>query len=370
MSSIPLVDLSAQHDSVRTHVLEALARVLDSSQFILGDELAAFESEFARACGVEYGVGVGNGTEALHLTLRALGVGPGDEVITAANTFIATALAIAHTGAEPVLVDVSSDGYDMVPQALEDAITPRTRAIIPVHLYGHPTNIEEVMAVADARGIPVVEDASQAHGAQVRGKPVGSFGRAACFSFYPGKNLGALGDGGAVVTSDAALAHRLRLLRHFGQASKNAHEILGYNSRLDTLQAAVLRVKLRKLDEWNVQRRESAAQYRERLAGNGLVLPEERDGCYHVYHLYVVEHEDRDGLLSALAGDKVYCGIHYPTALHEQAPFKGVRTVPEGAPTATARSRRILSLPLYPGISGDQVAFVSDRIHDWAGVRT
>jgi len=364
------VDLSAQHESVRSHVLEALARVLDSNQFILGDELTAFESEFARACGVKHCVGVGNGTEALHLTLRALGVGPGDEVITAANTFIATALAIAHTGAAPVLVDVSSDGYAMDPEALEDAVTPRTAAIIPVHLYGHPTNITEVLAVAEAHGIPVIEDASQAHGAHYRGRPVGSFGRAACFSFYPGKNLGALGDGGAVVTSDPELADRLRLLRHFGQAAKNSHEILGYNSRLDTLQAAVLRVKLRKLDEWNGQRRESAALYREYLGGNGLVLPEERVDCHHVYHLYVVEHEDRDGLSSALAQRSVFCGIHYPTALHEQAPFRGVRTVPEGAPTATARSRRILSLPLYPGISRDQVEFVSDRIDDWAGVRT
>jgi len=365
LSKIPLVDLSAQHESIRDSVMEALGRILDSSQFILGDELAAFEREFASACGVAHCVGVANGTDALHLALRGLDVGPGDEVITAANTFIATALAIAHSGAEPVFVDVDRDGYSMDPELLEAAITPRTRAIIPVHLYGHPANMDEICAVAKDHDIPVIEDASQAHGATYQGRPVGSFGRAGCFSFYPGKNLGALGDGGAVVTDDEELADRLRLLRHFGQVRKNDHSILGFNSRLDTLQAAFLRIKLRKLDEWNELRRECARVYGEVLGGNGLVLPEERSGCRHVYHLYIVEHSMRDELLEALAQRGVYCGIHYPTAVHEQAPFRNARTVPHGAPVATERSRRMLSLPLFPGMQADQVRFVADRIHDW-----
>ena len=365
MSTIPLVDLSAQHGEVRASVLEALQGVVDSSQFILGDELAGFESEFADLCGVPYCVGVGSGTDALHLALRALGVGPGDEVITAANTYIATALAIAHTGAEPVLVDVKRDGYSMDLGHLAAAIGPRTKAIIPVHLYGHPADIDEIVALADSHGIPVVEDACQAHGALFQGRPAGSFGAAGCFSFYPGKNLGALGDGGAVVTSSEELAQRIQVLRHLGQASKNVHTLVGFNSRLDTLQAAVLRVKLRKLAEWNQQRRDVARLYGELLADTELVLPTERPDCTHIYHLYVVEHPDRDRLLEALAAAGVYGGIHYPTAVHEQEPFRGARTVPEGAPVAALRARRILSLPMFPGMSDEQVHYVADEIRAW-----
>lgn len=360
--NIPLVDLSAQHESIRDEMIEAMAGVVDSSQFILGDELRSFEAEFAQYCQVPYCVGVGNGTEALHLALRALGVGPGDEVITAANTFIATALAIAHSGAEAVLVDVDPDGYSMDAGLLEDAITPRTKAIIPVHLYGHPANMSDVLAIADRHDIPVVEDASQAHGALYKGQRVGSFGRMACFSFYPGKNLGALGDGGAVVTGDIELAERLRLLRHFGQVGKNVHSGIGFNSRLDTLQAAALRVKLRKLEEWNGLRRTAAGLYQNLLSETDLVLPAEHPDCTHVYHLYVVQHEERDRLNDALASAGVHCGIHYPTALHEQEPFRHARTVPHGAPVAVERSRNMLSLPMFPGLDEEKVKYVAEQV--------
>jgi dTDP-4-amino-4,6-dideoxygalactose transaminase len=354
--------LGTQHRLLEKEVLSAVADVVATSQFILGDELCAFENEFALYCDAAYCIGVANGTDALHLSLRALDIGPGDEVITVANTFVATVFAIVHAGAVPVLVDVESDGYNIDTGLIEDAITARTKAIIPVHLYGHPVEMDQVMAIARSHGLKVVEDACQAHGARYRGQRVGSFGDAACFSFYPGKNLGALGDGGAIVTSDSEVAERLRILRHCGQSAKNVHPLIGYNSRLDTLQAAVLRIKLRHLDRWNERRRAAARLYTELLEGAGIALPTEHPSSEHVYHLYVIEHEQRDALLDQLASQGISCGIHYPLAVNEQEPFKDVKTFPDGAAAARARSRRILSLPMSPHISDEQIQKVARAV--------
>jgi dTDP-4-amino-4,6-dideoxygalactose transaminase len=360
--SIPFVDLGTQHRLLERELLGAVADVVATSQFILGDELSAFEEDFARYCSTAYCVGVASGTDALHLSLRALGIGPGDEVITAANTFVATVFAIAHVGAQPVLVDVEPDGYNIDTSVIERAISERTKAIIPVHLYGQPAEMDEILAIAKSHGLRVVEDACQAHGARYRGQRVGSFGDAACFSFYPGKNLGALGDGGAIVTNDSELAEGLRILRHCGQSTKNVHPMIGYNSRLDTLQAAVLRVKLRHLDEWNERRQAAARLYTELLSEAGVVLPTERPCSEHVYHLYVIQHQQRDALLDQLANEGISCGIHYPLAVNEHEPFKHVKTFPEGAPNARVRSRRILSLPMSAHISDDQIRTVARAV--------
>jgi len=361
---IPFVDLRSQSDEIRREISAAVEQAIDDGQFILGDQVAAFEHAFAGYCGARHGVGLGNGTEALHLTLRGLGIGPGDEVITAANTFVATALAIAYTGATPVLVDADPTDYTINVNLIEQAITPRTKAIVPVHLYGQPADMPAIMEIANKYDLPVVQDACQAHGALIGGKSLGSFGTAACYSFYPSKNLGGYGDGGMMVTNNDTLADRVRMLRNYGQRSKNKYEMLGYNSRLDTLQAAILSVKLRYLEEGNEQRRATAARYREVLGNQSeVVLPAERPGITHVYHLYVVQHPRRDDLAARLQDAGVQCGIHYPTPIHQIAPFSSARTVPEGAPVSTRLASRILSLPMYPGLSDaavDRVAEVID----------
>jgi dTDP-4-amino-4,6-dideoxygalactose transaminase len=366
--SVPFVDLRTQYRALREEIHPAMERVMEAGAFILGDEVEAFEAEFAAYSGCDHGVGVGSGTDALRLALRALDIGPGDEVITAANTFAATALSIAHTGAVPVLADVREADFNLDPEAVERAVTPRTRAIVPVHLYGHPAPMDEILDIARRHGLAVVEDACQAHGAAYRGRPAGSMGDLGCFSFYPGKNLGAYGDGGAVVTADPALADRIRLDREYGQRVKYEHLSAGYNSRLDALQAAVLRVKLRYLDEWNDRRRAAAELYRLLLADTGLPLPIELAGARHVYHLFVVRHPDRDALAGALAGAGISTGIHYPKPLHRQPALAGVRTVPEGAPVATALSGEILSLPMFPEITPAQVARVAEAVSALAPV--
>jgi len=366
---VPFLDLVAQYRGLREEVMPVIQGVLERSHFILGEEVAAFEEQFAAYCGVDHCVGVSSGTEALHLALRALEIGPGDEVITAANSFAATAYAIAYTGATPVFVDVDARDYNLDIDLVEQAITARTRAILPVHLYGQPAEMTVLGDLARQHGLKVVEDACQAHGALWEGRPAGSLGDAGCFSFYPGKNLGAYGDGGAVVTNDSDLADRLRLLRNYGQRPKNVHIQLGYNARLDTLQAAVLLVKLRHLDEWNERRRRAAEEYRRALADSELVLPVEKPNVRHVYHLYVVQHEQRDELLAYLERRKIYCGIHYPHPLTLAAPFRTARSVPEGVPVATRLAGRILSLPIYPELTPRQVAEVADAIHSFAGVR-
>jgi len=356
--NIPFVDLVAQYQNLQGEIFPALQRVMSRGDFILGEEVDLFEQEFARYCGVAHSVGVASGTEALHLAVRALGIGPGDEVITAANTFIATALAVSYTGATPVFVDVRREDFNIDVTLIERAITRRTRAIIPVHLYGQPAGMQGILQIAAQYNLKVIEDASQAHGATIGDRRVGSFGDIGCFSFYPGKNLGAYGDGGAIVTNDAQLAETIRLLRNYGQKTKYVHTMLGYNSRLDTMQAAILRVKLRHLDEWNKRRRRAAQFYHERLAGLDVPLPKEKSGVRHVYHLYVIQHRRRDQLLQALTAQGISCGIHYPVPLHQQQPYRGMSTMPVGAPVTSELSREILSLPIYPEISEEQITRV------------
>jgi dTDP-4-amino-4,6-dideoxygalactose transaminase len=321
-STIPLVDLQAQYTALRADIDAAIARVIANSSFIMGPEVRAFEETFAAWCQARYAVGVSSGTAAIELTLRALGVGPGDEVITTPFTFIATAEAISATGATPVFADIDPATYNLDPAAVEAAITPRTRALLPVHLYGQPADMPALAAIAEQHGLLLIEDAAQAHGAEIGGKRVGSLGHPACFSFYPGKNLGAYGDGGAVTTDDEALAARLRKLRDHGRVSKYVHDELGYGHRLDALQAAILAAKLPHLDAANAARRRLAARYDELLADADLILPFVPEGVTPVWHLYVVRTPRRDDVLASLKTQGIEAGIHYPLPLHLQPAYR------------------------------------------------
>ena len=363
--TIPLVDLIAQYEQIKPEVTAAIQEVLAKGQFVLGEEVDRFEQQFARYNQAKHCVAVANGTDALHLTLRALDIGPGDEVITAANTFAATAFAISYTGATPVFIDVRRSDYTIDVELLEQAISPRTKAIVPVHLYGHPADLDGILALSHRYGLKVVEDACQAHGAQYRGLPVGSIGHAGCFSFYPGKNLGAYGDGGAVVTDDDRLADRIRLLRNHAQHVKGVHLSVGFNSRLDTLQAAILLVKLRSLDAWNRQRRTAARRYAELLGGVDVGLPSEAPGVRHVYHLYVIQSDRRDELLRCLRDQDIGAAVHYPVPLNAQEPYRAARTIPQGAPVATSLSRTILSLPMFPEIAHQHISTVAEAIRSF-----
>ncbi len=326
--------------------------MLDSAQFINGPEVSNFEQRFAAFCGTEFAVGVGNGTDALTLTLKALGVGPGDEVITTANTFIATAETIVVVGATPVFVDVDPAHYNMTAEGLSAAITPRTKAAIPVHLYGQPAPMAEIMEVARRRSIKVIEDAAQAHGAEYNGKRAGSWGDAAAFSFYPAKNLGAYGDAGAVVTNDEELAVAVRMLRDHGRTDKYLHEYVGVNSRLDTLQAAVLGVKLNHMEEWNEARRAVAAKYDAALGEfPWLTLPAQMPGGRHVYHLYVVRSDRREELRQHLSDSGIGVGIHYPVPLHLQPAFRALGYGMGDFPVSERLAGSILSIPMYPEVS-------------------
>jgi dTDP-4-amino-4,6-dideoxygalactose transaminase len=356
---IPLVDLRAQFADIRPEVEPAMAAVLERCDFVLGETVQRFEESFARFCEAPHAVGVDSGISALELILRAWGIGPGDEVITAANSFIASASAISFTGATPVLVDVDPDTLLMTPDRVAEAITPRTRAIMPVHLYGQPVDMDGMMRLAAENGLRVVEDACQAHGASFRGQRAGSLGHAAAFSFYPGKNLGAYGDGGIVVTRDPDLAERVRELRNYGQREKYCHVSLAYNRRLDTLQAAVLEVKLRHLEQWNARRAALAGRYRERLAGLPARALVERPDVGHVYHLFVVEVDDRDDVLAHLKRQGIGAGIHYPIPIHRQPAYADLGYGPGSFPVVERAAHRILSLPLYPEMSEEQVDFVA-----------
>ena len=359
---IPLVDLKAQYQTLRDELLPVVEHTISQCQYILGQEVELFEKEFAAFCGVKHCVGVSSGTDALHLALRALEIGPGDEVITAANTFIATAFAISYTGATPVLVDVSPMDYNIEPEHILEAITEQTKAIIPVHLYGQPADMNTIMDIARQYNLYVVEDACQAHGARSNGRRAGSFGNAACFSFYPGKNLGAFGDGGAVVTDDEKLAEIIREFRQYGQKEKYIHTGIGFNCRLDALQAAILRVKLRFLDEWNEQRRNASKIYRKLLANNDVILPTEKSDVHHVYHLFVIQHDQRDKLLDYLKQKGIFCGIHYPIPISHQKPFLNAKVHPNGSPISTELSKSIISLPIFPEISEEQIEYISREI--------
>ena len=356
----------AQYLSHKEEIDTAISKVLDKGWYILGDEVRAFESEFAAYIGVRFGIGVGSGTEALHIALRACGIGPGDEVITVSHTAVATVAAIELCGAVPVLVDIEPDYFTMDPDRLEAAIGPRTTAVIPVHLYGQPVHLAPILDIAHRRGIRVIEDCAQAHGAMYRGRRVGSWGDMACFSFYPTKNLGALGDGGMVVTSDPALAERARLLREYGWVERYVSHLQGWNSRLDELQAAVLRVKLLYLDANNAARVRLAALYDEGLAGTGLVLPARRQDATHVYHLYVVRSSRRDQLQAFLKAKGVGTLVHYPVPIHLQPAYTGRLRSNDTLPESERAAREVLSLPIYPELSETEVQRVVETIRSFA----
>lgn len=363
--TVPFVDLSAQYASIKEEVNQAIAGVLERTDFILGRDVERFEAEFASFCGADYAVGVDSGTSALELALRALGVGPGDEVITAANTFIATALAISFTGATPVLVDVDPHTYTVDAAALKEAITPRTKAIVPVHLYGQPTDMDPILELAEQHALAVVEDACQAHGATYKGRRAGSLGHAAAFSFYPGKNLGAYGDAGAVVTNDAKVAESLKMLRNYGSAKKYHHETLGFNRRLDTLQAAVLRVKLRYLDAWSDARREHAALYTQLLEGS-VVTPTRAAYASPVYHLYVVRVQERERFQAHLSNQGISTGIHYPVPVHLQPAYEDLGYKRGDFPITERYAQEIVSLPMYPELTPSLITRVADAVKSYA----
>lgn len=356
--NIPLVDLQAQYRSIKSEIDRAIHAVLERGQFILGPEGEALEREIAAYCGTAYAVGVASGTDALELSLRALGVGPGDEVITTALSFFATAEAILAVGATPVFVDVEPAAYTLDPAGIEARLTPRTKAILPVHLFGHPCRLRDIMRIAHAHGVKVVEDCAQAIGATYGGRRVGSFGHAGAFSFYPTKNLGGYGDGGMVVTNDHALAERVRLLRAHGSEERYHHVIVGTNSRLDELQAAILRVKLRHLDRWNDLRREHAGAYTALFQRHGLkeaVLPQELPDCGHVYHLYSVRVPHRDRVQEALAAQGIASQVAYPSPLPAQPALADHVRGAGSFPRAAAVSRDILALPMYPELTRESI---------------
>lgn len=359
--TVPFVDLKAQFRALRDEVLPRIVNVMEEATFILGPDVTRFEENFATYIGSAHCVGVESGTAALELALRALGVGPGDEVIMPANTYIASALAVSAVGARPVLVEADS-AYLLDSDLLETALTPRTKAVMPVHLYGQAVAMDAVVEFARRYGLRVIEDASQAHGARYDRRRVGSFGDVGCFSFYPGKNLGAYGDGGAVVTNDAKLDERLRLLRDFGQQKKYEHLIKGDNCRLDSVQAAVLDVKLRHLDAWNEARREHARLYDAKLAEIGIAPPRRLSDEGHVYHLYVIEVEARDEVAAALRDRGIATGIHYPIPIHLQPAYADLGLGRGAFPRTERSAQRLLSLPMFPELSEEQIGRVVDAL--------
>lgn len=363
---IPLIDIAGEYRELRTEIDNAIRRVIDGTQFILGSEVAAFEEEFAAYCGTEFAVGVNSGTSALHLALLAAGVGPGDEVITVPFTFYATVAAIGYCGAVPVYVDIDPATFNMNPAAIEAAVTPRTRAILPVHLYGQPVDLDPVIEIARRHNLVVIEDAAQAHGAEYKGRRVGSIGGIGCFSFYPTKNLGALGDGGAVTTDDDALATRVRQLRQYGWKEKyNVGVAHGRNSRLDEMQAALLRLKLPLVDGWNARRRDIAARYGRGIRHPAIEVPP-LPGPDQVAHLYVVRSERRDELRAHLARCGVGVDVHYPIPDHRQPVFGG-RHAALSLPVAERLARTSLSLPCFAELDDEEVAFVIDACNRWDG---
>jgi dTDP-3-amino-3,4,6-trideoxy-alpha-D-glucose transaminase len=361
---IPFLDLRGQHDALKAELQEASDRVLTRGVFILGEQLAEFESAFAAYCGAKHCVGVGTGLDALHLILRAYDIGTGDEVIVPAHTFIATWLAVTHAGATPIPVDVNSKTGNIDADQIAAALSPRTRAIIPVHLYGQPADMDAVRLAVGDRDIRIIEDAAQAHGARYKGQVAGALGDAAAFSFYPGKNLGALGDGGAIVTNDEALAATIRKLRNYGSDIKYRHDIIGWNSRLDELQAAFLSVKLRHLDEWNTARRVAAETYLTSLADPpGLTLPTVPSWAEPVWHLFVVRSTERDRLQSHLAAQAIGTLVHYPVPPHLQGAYRHLALAAGSFPAAEAWANEALSLPLWPGVPTAQVISAIREFH-------
>jgi dTDP-4-amino-4,6-dideoxygalactose transaminase len=359
---VPFLDLGRQVANMRPELDRAIGDVLDSARFVLGERVEAFEREFAAYCGVEHAIGVASGTDAIALALGAVGVGPGDEVLTVANTCVPTVAGIERAGGAPVLVDAEPSSLTMDTDALASALTDRTRAILPVHLYGQCAEMSPILAFAHEHGLKVVEDAAQAHGAEYNGRRAGSLADAAAFSFYPTKNLGALGDAGAVVTDDPVVAERARLLRSYGERRRYESVLHGTNSRLDTIQAAILSTKLRRLDAWNDRRREIAARYLESFADLSLVLPTEESRRRHVYHLFVVQTPRRDALRNTLAEHGVDTLVHYPRALHQHPAYAAIAIGPGGVAQAERLAQQIVSLPLYPELTDDEVTHVIEAM--------
>jgi dTDP-4-amino-4,6-dideoxygalactose transaminase len=364
---VPFCDLGAQYRFIAPELNDAVLKVIRESDFILGREVRLLEEEFADFCEAQYAVGVDSGTSALELALRAYEIGPGDEVITAANSFIASALAISHAGATPVLADVDPLTHTIDVTAIQKAITPRTKAILPVHLYGHPADMDPIRQMADQHGLIVIEDACQAHGARYKGRRAGSLGHIAAFSFYPGKNLGAYGDGGMVVTNYREVAKHVEMLRNYGQQEKYHHLIRGYNRRLDTLQAAVLRVKLKYLEQWNAARRQHAELYRVVLDASAAVTPVEAMGSESVWHLFVIRVDRRDALREFLATQGISAGIHYPIPIHLQAAYRDLGYQAGDFPVTEAYAKQIVSLPMYAELRPSQVVYVAEAVRKFTG---
>jgi dTDP-4-amino-4,6-dideoxygalactose transaminase len=358
--NVPFLDLKAPHDELRLELRQAFERVLDSGWYVLGNEVKQFEQVFAKYCEAKYGVGVGNGLEALHLILRAYGIGEGDEVIVPSNTFIASWLAVSYAGAKPVPVEPDENSYNIDPARIEAAITPQTKAIIAAHLYGLPAEMDAINAIAKKHNLKVIEDAAQAHGASYKGRRVGSLGDAAGFSFYPGKNLGALGDGGAVTTNDADLADKVRVLSNYGSRVKYQHEVKGFNSRLDELQAAFLSEKLKKLDTWNKRRAEVAKRYIDSLTGKPLGLPSLGNFCSSAWHLFVIRQHKRTQLQQTLSDAGIGTLVHYPIPPHLQAAYQSCGWKKGSFPIAEQMANELLSLPIGPHINDQQVDYVCE----------
>ena len=360
--NIPFVDLKTQYESIRGEIDPAIQEVVSSGWFVGGPRLKAFEEQFASFCQAEHAIGVSSGTAALHVAMAAAGIGAGDEVITVPNTFIATTEAITLSGARPVFVDIDPESCNIDAGLIEEAITPRTKAIMPVHLYGQPADMDPIMEIARQHDLAVIEDACQAHGAEYKGKKVGALGDIGCFSFYPGKNLGAYGDGGMVVTNDAALAETVRMLSNHGQKEKNRHPREGFNYRLDAVQAAVLGVKLKHLEQWNARRRDHAHLYSELLADVDVKTPAEKEFAKHVFHLYIIRLNQRDELAEHLASRGVSVGFHYPVTLHQQEAYAGLGYKPGSFPEAEACAAQVLSLPMFPELTESQIRYVAEAI--------
>jgi dTDP-4-amino-4,6-dideoxygalactose transaminase len=362
---VPFLDLRVQHEPLMPQLLEAFQEVTEASAFAGGPYVARFEAEFAAFCQARYALGVGSGTDALWLSLLALGVGPGDEVITTPNSFMATAEAISLCGARPVFVDIDERTYTMDPDQLEAAITLRTQAVIPVHIFGQMADMDAIQSIVRRHGTPVVEDACQAHGAEYKGRKVGTLGVAGCFSFYPGKNLGAFGEAGAVVTDEPELRSRVQVLRDHGQAAKHLHSAIGWNARMDGIQAAVLSLKLKRLAAANAARRRHAQLYDQLLASDPrIVRPMAAPHNLHVYHIYAIRVQDRDGVLQRMAARGVNCGVHYPVPIHLQKAYSFLGLRPGSFPVAERCARELLSLPMYPELSPEQIRFVAEVLKE------
>ena len=367
---VPFIDLKRQYKRIKEEILSATQRVYEKGRFILGEEVSAFEKEFSHYCGVRYGVGVGSGTDALYLALKVAGIGEGDEVVTVANSFVATALAISFTGAKPLFVDIDPKTYTMDPNHLELFLKrqkakdsgQKIKAILPVHLYGHPAEMDSIMEIADRYDLIVIEDACQAHGAKYGKKKVGSFGAMGCFSFYPTKNLGGYGDGGMVVTNHKRYDQNLRLLRCYGERKKYEHILKGHNSRLDEIQAAILRVKLKYLDQWNKERRGKARLYTKMVSSLGVVCPSERKGVRHVFHLYTIKTRKRDSLQAFLKKRGIETLIHYPIPIPLQKAYRELKYHKRDLPLTNQWSRKILSLPFFPEMKDSEIEEVTEGI--------